>query len=137
VAAHRASVWVLLQDHLTDAQLGTVGTLCLLGARLSATLNAESLFVHDTACWSDAKWDARPARFATQLWHVEPDGARENQLHNTHSLIIPPLLGSWKGRRYDFHWCKKQVPEPLLLNQEHQQDALLHSWEGLTVGTNG
>ncbi len=64
---------------------GTVGTLLLLGARLSVALNAESLVVHDTACWSDAKWDARPARFATQLWHVEPDGARENQLHNTPS----------------------------------------------------
>ncbi len=95
------------------------------------------MIVHDTACWSDAKWDARPARFAAQLWHVEPDGARENQMINTHPLIIPPLLGSWEGRRYDFHWCEKQVPEPLLLHQEHQQDALLHSWEGLIVGTDG
>ena len=33
VAAHGASIWVLLQDHSTDAQLGTVG---MLGARLSA-----------------------------------------------------------------------------------------------------
>ncbi len=135
VAAHRASVWVLLQDHPTDAQLGTVGTLRLLGARLSAVLNAESLVVHDTACWSDAKWDAQPARFTTQLWHVEPDGARENQLHNTHPLIIPPLLGGWEGRRYYFHWCEKQVPEPLRLHQEQLQNALWHSWEGLIVGT--
>ena len=137
VTAHGASVWVLLQDHPTDVQLGTVGTLRLLGARLSATLNAESLIVHDTSCWSDAKWDVRPARFATQLWHVEPDGVRENLQRNIHPLIIPPLLGSWESRRYDFHWCEKQVPESLRLHQEHQQDALRHSWEGLIVGTDG
>ncbi len=29
------------------------------------------------------------------------------------------------------------MPEPLLLHQEHQQDALRHSWEGLIVGTDG
>ena len=80
VAAHGASVWVLLQDKSTDAQLRTVGMLRRLGARLSATLNAKSLVVHDTACWSDAKWDAQPARFATQLWHVEHGGAGKNQL---------------------------------------------------------
>ena len=91
VAAHGTSVWVLLQDHSTDAQLKTVGMLRRLGARLSATLSAESLVVHDTACWSDAKWDARPARFATQLWHVEFGGAGKNQLCNTPPLIIPPL----------------------------------------------
>ncbi len=95
MTAHGASVWVLLHDHPTDVQLGTVGTLRLLGARLSATLNAESLIVHDTSCWNDAKWDVQPARFATQLWHVEPDGARENLQRNIHPLIIPPLLGSW------------------------------------------
>jgi hypothetical protein len=137
VAAHGASVWVLLQDKSTDAQLRTVGMLRRLGARLSATLNAKSLVVHDTACWSDAKWDAQPARFATQLWHVEHGGAGKNQLCATPPLIIPPLLGSWEGRRYDFHLCEEQAPEPLRLHREHQQDALRHSWAGLIVGTDG
>ena len=57
VTTHRAHIWVLLQDCQTDAQLSIVAMLRRLGARLSATLSANSLVVHDAACWSDAKWD--------------------------------------------------------------------------------
>ena len=48
-----------------------------------------------------------------------------------------PLLGSWEARRYDFHWRDGPLPEPLRLHQEHQQDALRHSWTGLIAGTDG
>ena len=50
VAVHCAPFWVLLQDHQTDAHLSTVETLRRLGARLSATMGAKSLVVHDGAC---------------------------------------------------------------------------------------
>ena len=68
----KASVWVLLQDHSTDAQLRNVGMLRRLGARLSATLSAKRLVVHDAACWSDAKWDAnQPAlRRSSGMWSM-------------------------------------------------------------------
>ncbi len=47
VATHGAPIWVLLLDRQTDAQLSTVATLRRLGARLTATLSAKSLVVHD------------------------------------------------------------------------------------------
>ncbi len=138
MATHAASIWVLLQDRQTDAQLSTVAMLRRLGARLSALLDARSLVVHDATCWSVAKWDAETTGFATQLWQILPaSGTDEGQLSNAPPLIIPPLLGSWEARRYDFYWRDGPLPEPLRLHQEHQQDALRHSWTGHIAGTDG
>ena len=138
VATHAAPIWVLLQDRQTDAQLSTVAMLRRLGARLSASLDARSLVAHDATCWSDAKWDAETTGFATQLWQILPASCADlGQLSNAPPLIIPPLLGSWEARRYDFHWRDGPLPEPLRLHQEHQQDALRHSWTGLIAGTDG
>ncbi len=72
MAIHAAPIWVLLQDRQTDAQLSTVAMLRRLGARLSALLDPRSLVAHDATCWSDAKWDAETAGFATQLWQILP-----------------------------------------------------------------
>lgn len=60
-----------------------------------------------------------------------------SQVSTAPPLIIPPLLGDWETRRYDFHWHDGQLPEPLRLHREHQQDALRHSWTGLVAGTDG
>jgi hypothetical protein len=85
------------------------------GARLSASLDARSLVVHDATCWSN---DAETAGFVMQLC------MDAGKLSNAPPLIIPPLLGSWEALRYDFHWRDGSLPEPLRLHQEHQQDAL-------------
>jgi hypothetical protein len=53
------------------------------------------------------------------------------------SYPMHPLLGSWEARRYDFHLRDGPLPEPLRPHQEHQQDALRHSWTGLIAGTDG
>ncbi len=98
VATHATPIWVLLQDCQTDAQLGTVALLRQLGARLSATLGAKSLVVHDATCWSDEKWDALPAGFATHLWQIPPaSGTGVSPVSTAPLLVIPPLLGSWES----------------------------------------
>ena len=105
VTAQGAPIWVLLPDRETDAHLSTVEMLRRLSARLSATMSVKSLVVHDAACWSDAKWNAVPARFATQLWPIPPASSTVVSLTiMVPPLMIPLLLGSWETRRYYFHW---------------------------------
>ena len=39
--------------------------------------------------------------------------------------------------RYAFHWQEGPIPPRLLLQRQHQQDALRYGWEGLIAGTDG
>ena len=132
VAVHKSPIWILLQERQSAVFLQDTAEMRRLGARLCAMLSSKSNVVHETACWADAKWDVHPARSATQIWKVEPAFAAD-----TIHLNIPPLLGSWDGRRYDFHWCHEKTPATLRLHQENQQDALRHTWDGHIAGTDG
>jgi hypothetical protein len=103
VAAHGARVWILLQVKPTDTLLAT---LRRHRACLCATLSAKSRVAHESTCWSDAAWDVKPASYAVQLWHLVPEGVQgDSRAADAAPLNIPPLLGSWDDRRYDFHWC--------------------------------
>ena len=132
MAVHKSPIWILLQERQSAVFLQDTAEMRRLGARLCAMLSSKSNVVHETACWADAKWDVHPARSATQIWKVEPAFAAD-----TIHLNIPPLLGSWDGRRYDFHWCHEKTPATLRLHQENQQDALRHTWDGHIAGTDG
>ena len=132
VAVHKSQIWILLQERPSAIFLQDTAQMRRLGARLCATLSSKSKVVHETACWADAKWDVHSAHFATQIWQVDPKFA-----NGTAPLNIPSLLGSWEGRRYDFHWSQEATPTALRLHQENQQDALRHTWDGHVAGTDG
>jgi hypothetical protein len=98
VAVHKSPIRILLQELLSAVFIQDTAEIRRLGARLCATLSSKSNVVHEAACWADAKWDVHPAHSVSQIWKVEPTFAT-----NTKHLNIPPLLGNWEGRRYDFH----------------------------------
>ena len=72
VDAHAHPVWILLQAR-PGAELGRAHSeLRGRGARQCAVLSAKSKVVHKDGCWCEAKWDAVPAGYETQLWRVDP-----------------------------------------------------------------
>ncbi len=62
IGSYSPQVWIYIQDRPTDTLLQNVNMLRILHAPLCATLGMKSRGVHDSACWSDAKWDINPAR---------------------------------------------------------------------------
>ena len=98
--------------------------------------------VHKDDCWCDAKWDAEPAGYETQLWRVDPinapgSGRKSGTRGETVPTPIQSLLGDWEGFRFDFHWYDGQSAKLLQWYQENQQDALRLSWSGIVAGTDG
>ncbi len=132
MAVQKSPIWILLQERPSAVFLQDTAQMRRLGALLYATLSLKSKVVNETACWTDAKWDVHSARFATQIWQVDPKFPNVTTPFN-----IPSLLGSWEGRRYDFHWSQEATPTALRLHQENQQDALRHTWDGHVAGTDG
>ena len=54
---------------------------------LCAILPTKGMVLHGDGCWEEAKWDAYPARHATQLWRLA-EGAAVNS-----TAAIIGLLG--------------------------------------------
>ena len=48
---------------------------------------------------------------------------------------VRSYLENWENLWHAFHWKHHPVPPLLLVNRNHQQDAVLLRWEGLVAGT--
>ena len=106
-----------------------------LGACLMLLLPARSLLLHDTSCWSEAKWDSVPSRYLTQIWLLRPPLARDQPC--TNPATVKNLLGEWDSRRYDFHYNTSPVPKQLMQYRSCQQDAVFFAGGGLFCGSDG
>jgi hypothetical protein len=72
VDAHAQPAWILLQARPGAGLSRAHSELRCSSARQCAVLSAKSRVVHKDECWCDAKWDAEPAGYETQLWRVDP-----------------------------------------------------------------
>jgi ribonuclease HI len=143
VDAHTQPVWILLQAR-PGAELSRAhSALRCRRARQCAVLSAKSRAVHKEECWSrsDAKWDAEPAGYETQLWRVGPckpcSGLRLGTSPEAVPIPVQQLLGDWESCCYDFHWYDGPHARLLQWYQENQQDALRLTWMGIIAGTDG
>ena len=132
---HPAAVWVLRYDHPSRQASTDLSILRTLGARLCAALDPACLVHHDSRCWSEARWDTVPARYASQLWLLP--GLQGAVWQTAQNQSIQHSLGDWTTRRYDFYYPRGCMSTHLRLYRAHQQDSLLFSWQGLVAGTDG
>jgi len=142
VDAHAQPVWILLQARPGAGLSRAHSELRCRSARQCAVLSAKSRVVHKDECWCDAKWDAEPAGYETQLWRVDPchepcGGRRAGITGEAGPTPVQSLLGDWEGYRFDFHWYDGPSAKLLQWYHEHQQDAIRLTWTGIIAGTDG
>ena len=106
-----------------------------LHACRAAILPSQSLVVHAVNCWSNAKWDSEPSKYASQLWHLQSTTGLNGLSPSPYT--VQHLLGCWKSRRYDFYHCVDPVSQQLLHYRAGQQDAILYTGQGLFAGSDG
>ena len=133
--AHCCAVWILRSDRPSPRAVEDNAILHRLDACLMLLLPARSLLLHDTSCWSEAKWDSVPSRYLTQLWLLRPSSACVHPCPDPES--VQNLLGKWDSRRYDFHHCAGSVQTQLLQYRSCQQDAAFFVGGGLFCGSDG
>jgi len=88
---HCCAVWILRSDKPSQRAVEDSMLLQRLGACLMLLLPARSLLLHDTSCWSEAKWDSVPSRYLTQIWLLRPPLARDEPC--TNPATVKNLLG--------------------------------------------
>ena len=89
--------------------------------------------MHQTECWEAATWDVKLSRYTMQLGRLNPHAAPPQR----DSELLPEAIHNLPTSCGSFHWYEGSPPPRLLLYQQHQQDALRHSWDGLIAGTDG
>jgi ribonuclease HI len=135
-ALHLPGVWVLRQH---KGRLGPPDLTCLQhhGATLIAELPKNSEVLHETRCWVEAAWDARPSRHVTQLWHLSKPAESDWRPDVPRPETVRHRMEGRGHYRFSFHWCEDAVPARLQYYRQHQQDALRYSWDGVIAGTDG
>jgi ribonuclease HI len=134
-AAHSPGVWVLWQ-HKNNPDDSCLAALRQT-ARLYAELPKKSMILHKAECWETAAWDVEQSWCLTQLWRLEPCAGSLVRDSDLSPETVQQHLCRGGYHQYAFHWCEDPVPPRLLLYRQNQQDALLHSWDGLVAGTDG
>jgi hypothetical protein len=100
--------------------------------QLVVELPKHSAVLHDTTCWSEAAWDVRPSRYATQLWRLKTTSALRPQPE-----VCLAEMKRRMGVRGQCGYSLRGAPPPRLqYYRQHQQDALRYSWDGLIAGNN-
>ena len=67
---HTHEVWMLRQDRPSHCAVAGMQLIRRHHASLGAVLPPNSLLLHASSCWSDAKWDGAPLNYATQIWYL-------------------------------------------------------------------
>ena len=111
-------------------------------ARLVAVMPPNSSVLNSSSCWSDAKWDETPSKYATQIWNLprHDKSSRPNPFSAVSAgndvnipLRIQHKLGKWDTRQYDFDSSVDDPPLPLKCYRAKQQDVCQysHDWPWL------
>ena len=67
---HTHEVWIIIQDQPSHQSAADMELIRGKRTRLVAVIPANSLVLHSSSCWSDAKWDETPSKYATQIWNL-------------------------------------------------------------------
>jgi hypothetical protein len=138
-ATHRQGVWILKQ-HTGNPDEPVLAKLREI-AYLHAELPKKSMVLHQVGCWETAVWDVKSSRYIKhkQLWKLNTNTEMLQKEQPRHPEGMLQLLdcGGFGSNRYAFHWCADPVPPLLLIHRQHQQDAILHTLNGLVAGTDG
>jgi len=135
-ARHGAATWILRLNKPSPWAAADAKHLHTIGAQRVATLPAKSLVLHDSQCWSAAKWDQLRSPFDSQLWLICPRSVRPSICPTPCS--VQALLGQWTAPRYDFYCPPALSATPRLQRYRAcQQDALFYAGTGMFGGTDG
>ena len=131
---HTKHVWVLRMAERNESSSTDHSRLVRCGAQLYAHLPKGSLTVHNSACWSEARFDALPAKTPAEIWRLGRANVEELFLSRR---AFQDSLGEWKHRREDFHWPGPGHPESWTHYRAGQQDSERESWAGVVAAVDG
>ena len=92
---HTKHVWVLRMVERNESSSTDHSRLVRCGAQLYAHLPKGSLTVHTSACWSEAQFDALPAKTPAEIWRLGRASLEELYLSRR---AFQDSLGEWKYR---------------------------------------